>query len=423
MIAISYRRDDSLPVAGRLYDRLEQRFGRQNVFMDFDSIRPGFDFRDQIKETIERSRVVIAIIGPNWLGKQDDGSRRIDNPTDFVRLEVGYALQRGIPVIPVLLNDTPMPTPETLPSDIQALAFRHAVPLDSGLDFRQHAERLVMGIQGIIGDKGGSRHLTAPQPKNENADAQVKSLGGRKYRILATGLVVLLTAAIVLSAWFWGRRLVEDTTREVAATPTSEAKLLPTPSPAIERPEATVSDMRHPVVSATPPPSPISTPSGTVTPIESTTPVRPQETPNGPTLAKNLTSVYVKKYGFSVLLPVELFPNAATAFADPQVDRVESPNGCASATFRVVATPLKTTYSSYLSQFPNSAEGKSLDYKVLKPQWFVVSGSTWATGFYTKGVRRGDETILMELEYTGSVCNIPEALLTEISRKFDGTAR
>src|SRR5438067_1992560 len=111
MIAISYRRDDSLAVAGHLYYRLEQRFGRQNVFMDFDSIRPGFDFRDQIKETIERSKVVIALIGPNWTGKQNDGSRRIDNPTDFVRLEVAHALQRGIPVIPVLLNDTPMPAP------------------------------------------------------------------------------------------------------------------------------------------------------------------------------------------------------------------------------------------------------------------------------------------------------------------------
>src|SRR5689334_17170617 len=111
MIAISYRREDSLPIAGRLYDRLEQRFGKDNVFMDFDSIRPGFDFRDQIKETIERSKVVLAIIGPGWLGRQDDGNRRIDSVNDFVRLEVAAALQRNIPVIPVLVNNTPIPKP------------------------------------------------------------------------------------------------------------------------------------------------------------------------------------------------------------------------------------------------------------------------------------------------------------------------
>jgi hypothetical protein len=151
MIAISYRREDSLPVAGHLYDRMEQRFGKQNVFMDFDSIRPGFDFRDQIKGTIERSKVVIAVIGPHWLGEQSDGSRRIDDPADFVRLEVACALERGIPVIPVLINNTAMPTPKMLPADIQALAFRHALPLDSGLDFRQHADRLISSISDTVG--------------------------------------------------------------------------------------------------------------------------------------------------------------------------------------------------------------------------------------------------------------------------------
>jgi|SRR5215813_7823028 len=112
MIAISYRREDSLPIAGRLYDRLERRFGQKNVFMDFDSIRPGFDFCDQIKETIERSKVVIAVIGHDWLGQKTDGTRRIDDPTDFVRIEIAHALHRGIPVIPVLVNNTPMPMAE-----------------------------------------------------------------------------------------------------------------------------------------------------------------------------------------------------------------------------------------------------------------------------------------------------------------------
>ena len=149
MIAISYRREDSLPIAGRLYDRLQAKFGKKNVFMDFDSIPPGADFRQHIKQMIERSKLVIAVIGPHWLGEQPDASRRIDNPADFVRLEIGYALEAGIPVIPLLINTTQMPKPEMLPPDIQELAFRHAFPLDSGMDFHSHADRLIAGISKV----------------------------------------------------------------------------------------------------------------------------------------------------------------------------------------------------------------------------------------------------------------------------------
>jgi hypothetical protein len=150
MIAISYRREDSLPIAGRLYDRLQVEFGKGNVFMDFDSIPYGVDFREHIKHMIDRSKVLIAIIGPDWSGKRRQRARRIDDPADFVRLEIAYALQRGIPVIPVLINDTPMPKAPDLPSDIEALAFRNAVTLHVGIDFHHHADRLVGGINRLI---------------------------------------------------------------------------------------------------------------------------------------------------------------------------------------------------------------------------------------------------------------------------------
>src|SRR2546430_4177437 len=157
MIAISYRREDSLPIAGRLYDRLQAEFGRGNLFMDFDCIPPGADFRQHIKQMIERSKLVIAIIGPHWLGEQPDASRRIDNPADFVRLEIAYALEGGIPVIPLLINTTQMPKPEMLPADIQELAFRHALPLDSGMDFHIHTDRLITGIHKAmaVGPRSG----------------------------------------------------------------------------------------------------------------------------------------------------------------------------------------------------------------------------------------------------------------------------
>jgi TolB-like protein/Tfp pilus assembly protein PilF len=145
-IAISYRRDDSSPITGRLYDHLQAKFGPQSVFMDIDSIRPGVDFREQINETISHADAVIAIIGRRWLGEQPDGSRRIDDPNDFVRLEIASALKSKIPVIPVLVDDAPMPKQEKLPPDLEPLVYRQALPLDSGLDFHQHTERLISGI-------------------------------------------------------------------------------------------------------------------------------------------------------------------------------------------------------------------------------------------------------------------------------------
>src|SRR5947207_15882010 len=117
MIAISYRRQDSSPVAGRLYDRLQAEFGKGSVFMDFDSIPYGVDFREHIKQTLERARVVVAVIGPHWLGSRGKGTSRIKDPDDFVRLEIATALQRSIPVIPVLLDETPMPQAQNLPPD------------------------------------------------------------------------------------------------------------------------------------------------------------------------------------------------------------------------------------------------------------------------------------------------------------------
>jgi TIR domain len=180
MIAISYRRDDSSPVTGRLYDRLQAEFGRRNVFMDFDSIPFGVDFRDKIKHTLERARVVIAVVGPNWAGSRDPGKRRIDDPTDFVRMEIAAALQRGIPVIPVLLDNTVMPSVEDLPEELQPFAFRNALVLDTGVDFHHHADRLIAGIHELV--DGGPR-------------------GKPKSRLLTMGVIVVL--ALVAAAALW----------------------------------------------------------------------------------------------------------------------------------------------------------------------------------------------------------------------------
>jgi hypothetical protein len=109
-IFISYRREDSSAAAGRLHDRLREHYGRDNVFMDVDSIEPGLDFIEAIERTVSSCDVLIALIGRQWLTITDaDGQRRLNDPGDFVRHEVATALKRNVRVIPALIQDTRMP--------------------------------------------------------------------------------------------------------------------------------------------------------------------------------------------------------------------------------------------------------------------------------------------------------------------------
>src|SRR4029453_2480998 len=147
VIAISYRREDTAPITGRIYDRLQAIFSRDQVFMDLDSIPFGVDFRTHISESLNRCHILLVVIGPRWLGVSPDGSRRIDDPTDFVRLEVAQALARKIKVIPLLIDRTEMPSSSSLPEDLKSLAFRNALRVDSGADFHHHINRLCSSLR------------------------------------------------------------------------------------------------------------------------------------------------------------------------------------------------------------------------------------------------------------------------------------
>jgi hypothetical protein len=147
MIAISYRREDTAPITGRIYDRLQAIFSRDQVFIDLDSIPFGVDFRTHISESLNRCDTLLVVIGPHWLGMSPDGSRRIDDPTDFVRLEVAQALVRNIRVIPLLIDRTEMPSCSSLPEDLKSLAFRNALRVDSGADFHHHIDRLCSSLR------------------------------------------------------------------------------------------------------------------------------------------------------------------------------------------------------------------------------------------------------------------------------------
>ena len=145
--AISYRRAESGGVVGRIYDRLTAKFGEENVFVDVDAIPFGVDFRDHIIKVFKRTDVLIVVIGPSWLGVQPDQTKRIDEPNDPVRVEVRTALQDGsLLVIPVLINDTRMPSVNNMPEDIQALAYRHAARIDEGRGFNHDMGVLLMRL-------------------------------------------------------------------------------------------------------------------------------------------------------------------------------------------------------------------------------------------------------------------------------------
>ena len=126
-ILISYRREDTAAYAGRLYDHLTAHFGRDNVFMDIATIRPGQDFVEVLEQSVGACDAVVAVIGKNWLtSSESGGGRRLDEPDDFVRREIAIALRRQITVVPVLVGGARMPRTEELPSDLATLSRRQA---------------------------------------------------------------------------------------------------------------------------------------------------------------------------------------------------------------------------------------------------------------------------------------------------------
>ena len=145
---ISYRRDDSAGHAGRVHDRLQREFGRDLLFMDVDSIPLGTNFVKVIGDEVAKCDALLALIGPGWLDAGDEkGKRRLENPDDFVRVEIGTALKRGIRVVPILLEGTRVPKADQLPDDLKELAFRNALEVRHA-SFPEDIDRLIRGFKG-----------------------------------------------------------------------------------------------------------------------------------------------------------------------------------------------------------------------------------------------------------------------------------
>lgn len=150
-IILSYRREDSAGVTGRIFDRLSQEFGTDRVFMDIDSMPAGVDFHDHLQEILADCGALVVVVGKSWRSQRKGQPARIMDPDDWVRIEVETALDRGIPVVPLLIDGALLPAREQLPESLWPLLRRNALPVDSGRDFHAQLTRLVRDLQLQLG--------------------------------------------------------------------------------------------------------------------------------------------------------------------------------------------------------------------------------------------------------------------------------
>ena len=192
-IFISYRRNDSRAYAGSIHDRLEREFGIDRLFMDVEAIPLGIDFIKALREEVSKCDVLLAVIGENWLSAPDKkGNRRLDNPDDLVRIEIATALERDIPVIPVLIDGARIPTAGELPEDLKALSRRNGLDVRHA-SFHRDMSKLVQALKSRLGDAGQLSPIavSAPAPAvvfNDQQPVRAKIIFGTDHPFETTAV-------------------------------------------------------------------------------------------------------------------------------------------------------------------------------------------------------------------------------------------
>ncbi|MGZ5373567.1 MAG: glycerophosphodiester phosphodiesterase family protein [Aeromicrobium sp.] len=239
-IFISYRRQDSAYPAGWLFDHLAERFGPEQVFKDVDSIELGDDFVEVITNAVVSCDVLLALIGRKWLRAGGPGGRRLDDPNDFVRIEIEVALERGVLLIPILVDGATMPRSDQLPPSIAPLTRHQALELSPNR-FRADTSHLLDVMERTLIDLREEQPLPAevsaaappeipvtdprsPEPPPERPRRSFRSrpvlLGGAFAAVVA---IAALALGII--------NALSDDPRRPAASPTTAKSLTTTPAP------------------------------------------------------------------------------------------------------------------------------------------------------------------------------------------------
>ena len=178
-IFLSYRRDDSRGYTNAIYTMLEYHFDSDQIFMDVDTLVPGSNFVQCLQDAVEACDIFLAIIGLRWENIEDKkGVRRLENPEDFVRIEIAHALKRGIPVIPILVDGAEMPFSENLPDNLKELALHHAFSI--GDHMRSDMQRLIKALEKTF--ERLERERVEQEQKEAERLAKEKAEAERKTR-------------------------------------------------------------------------------------------------------------------------------------------------------------------------------------------------------------------------------------------------
>jgi hypothetical protein len=185
---ISYRRADTLELTSRLYERLVARAPKAKVFRDLDSISPGSSFPTAIRQALASTAVGVVVVGPRWLSVMDDaGRRRLDDPADYVRLEVETMLAMDIPVVPCLVAGVAMPYEEDLPPSLRPLLERQHAVVRSDPDFSRDIDRLLESLD----ERVPALALKAEVVLQRKADGWWSGMEANDWSIMGDGRLVV----------------------------------------------------------------------------------------------------------------------------------------------------------------------------------------------------------------------------------------
>lgn len=241
-IFISYRRGDTRDVAQRMFERISKQFGK-SVFCDVDGVRIGDNFRESLLKAAGSCDVMVVVIGPEWFGNNSDGSRRLDDPNDWVFREVNIALERNIPVVPVLIYPARQPMEEDLPLPLKELAFRESITVYNDKQFESSVRTVI-------------DHLVVVQERKASRLELIAMRAQRSFRSVRHPMSVAVLICVALGVWlgsWWYRETFGDRRIDTTVVNTwekadrmklqkeIEAMMARTPEPVTSRPAETES--------------------------------------------------------------------------------------------------------------------------------------------------------------------------------------